>query len=350
MSGTAFPNADLPRTTPRRIIVSRTDRIGDVVLTLPLCGVLRQALPDARVIFLGSEYTRPVIECSPHVDEVIAWDAVATRPLDEQARFLAAIGAEVILHVAPRREIARAAKRARIGRRIGTSHRLYHWLTCTELVSFTRKRSDLHEAQLNLELARPFIGPNEWPITALAPLTELRPRVSAPGWVAERLGNDRLNLVVHPRSRGSSVEWPLEHYEALITSLDPARFRVFITGSAAEAPGLDSWIETLGAPIVNLAGRLNLDELIAVLRAADGFIGGSTGPLHIAAGAGIHALGLYPARRPMHAGRWAPLGPRAEWLSATRTCENCGRVGACDCMGTITAEMVRARVESWSSA
>ena len=99
--------------------------------------------------------------------------------------------------------------------------------------------------------------------------------------------------------------------------------------------------------MVDLMGKLELDELIAVLHASNGFVGGSTGPLHIAAGVGIHALGLYPARRPMHPGRWAPLGPRAEWLAASEHCERCGR-GECNCMRSITPAMVQARLEAWT--
>jgi ADP-heptose:LPS heptosyltransferase len=329
--------------------VSRTDRIGDVVLTLPLCATLRRCLPDARVIFLARSYTRPVVECSPYVDEVIDWDDVASAGPREQARFLANAHADVILHVAPRREIARAAKRARIRRRVGTSHRLFHWTTCNELVSFSRKRSELHEAQLDLVLARGLVGSNEWPLATLAPLTELRPRLAPPPFVAAQLASDRFNLIVHPRSSGSSVEWPLENYRRLIGALDPHRVRVLVTGSPAEARSLHEWIASLGVEVEDLTGRLTLAELIAVLHAADGFVGGSTGPLHIAAAVGIHALGLYPARRPMHTGRWAPLGPRAEWLEATQSCDRCAR-GQCGCMQSITPSMVEARIAAWIGA
>jgi ADP-heptose:LPS heptosyltransferase len=332
---------------PLRVIVSRTDRIGDVVLTLPLCAALRRCIPGARVIFLARAYTKPVVDCSPFVDEVMDWDDVAESDVEAQATFLSNAKADVILHVAPRREIARAAKRARIRQRIGTSHRLFHWTTCTDLVSFSRKRSALHEAQLDLTLARDLLGASDWPLAALAAFTELRPRVAPPATVAARLTRDRFNLVVHPRSSGSSMEWPLDDYRTLVTALDPTRFQILITGSPDEARALHSWTESLGDSVVDLMGRLSLDELIAVLHASDGFVGGSTGPLHLAAGVGIHALGLYPARRPMHAGRWAPLGPRAEWLSASEQCERCQR-GDCHCLRSITPAMVQTRVHEWA--
>ena len=336
----------MSRPLPRRIIVSRTDRIGDVVLTLPLCALLRRAVMDAHIIFLAREYTRPVVECSPYVDEVLAWDSLPNSGVDTEAALLASTNADAILHVAPNRAIARAAKRARIARRIGTSHRLFHWTTCNELGPVSRKRSELHEAQLNLQLARDWFGATEWPLATLVPLTELRPSVPVPAWVDKLLTTDRFNLILHPRSGGSSAEWPLDHFHALANTLDLQRVRIFVTGSATEAPGLRAWISSLGAA-VDLTGRLQLEELTAVLHAADGFIGGSTGPLHVAAGVGVHALGLYPARRPMHPGRWAPLGPRAEVLTATVSCAECGRSSACTCMTTITPEAVAQRVVAW---
>ena len=48
------------------------------------------------------------------------------------------------------------AKQLKIPLRIGTTNRLYHWVTCNELVKLSRKKSDLHEAQLNLKLLSPF--------------------------------------------------------------------------------------------------------------------------------------------------------------------------------------------------
>jgi len=57
--------------TPANIIISRTDSIGDVVLTLPLAAVLKQHFPQAKIAFIGRAYTRPVIEACKYVDAFI---------------------------------------------------------------------------------------------------------------------------------------------------------------------------------------------------------------------------------------------------------------------------------------
>jgi ADP-heptose:LPS heptosyltransferase len=321
--------------TTVRIIVSRTDRIGDVVLTLPLCALLRSQL-GAEVVALGRTYTRPLLEASAHVDEVLDWDMVSPADQATQGDFLSAAHADAIVHVFPRPDIARAALAARIPLRIGTSHRWYHWLTCNALEHFSRKRSMLHEAQLNVRLARRLLGPAIPPLSSLAPLTAITPRASLPQSVATRLREDRFRLVLHPGSSGSAREWPLAQWKALAESLDPTRVQVLVTGSATEGAALREWIASLPPGVEDLTGQLELAELIALLGRVDGLVAASTGPLHLAAAVGIHALGLFAATPPIHPGRWAPLGPQAEVLVAPGS-----EVGA------ITAAAVLERVETW---
>src|SRR5882757_11088786 len=110
----------------RTFIISRSDAIGDVVLTLPVAGVLRSLYPDSRILFLGKTYTKDVIQACEHVDGFLDWDEMKKLPPREAIRQLTAAGADTIIHVLPNPEIARLAKRAGIKKRIGTTNRLYH--------------------------------------------------------------------------------------------------------------------------------------------------------------------------------------------------------------------------------
>lgn len=333
-----------------RILVSRTDRIGDVVLTLPLCALLKTTL-GAEVVVLGRAYTRPVLEASPHVDEILEWDAAEQAGESARRALLASARADAVLHVFPRAAIARAALAAGIPQRIGTSHRWYHWLTCNQLEHFSRKRSALHEAQLDIRLARPLLGDGMPSLEALAPLTQLSPLVSLGSGIERLLDDSRTIVVIHPGSGGSAREWPLEHWKGLVESLDSARVQVVVTASGDEAARLRPWLATLPAHVVNMTGQLGLAELIALFARVDGVIAASTGPLHVAAGAGAHALGLFPPTPPIHPARWAPLGPRAEWLTAPVACASHAQSGAtCACMRAISVDAVRRRVIAWTTA
>src|ERR1700743_697963 len=116
------------------IIISRTDAIGDVVLTLPVAAALRSAYPDARILFMGRSYTEDVINACENVDEFINWDQLKDLPEREIIAVLSGKQADTIIHVLPNPAIARLARKAGIKVRIGTTNRLYHWWTCNRLV------------------------------------------------------------------------------------------------------------------------------------------------------------------------------------------------------------------------
>ncbi len=125
---------------------------------------------------------------------------------------------------------------------------------------------------------------------------------------------------------------------------------MFVSGTAAEGTELADWLRENAAYLTaDLTGQLALPEFIAFIAAADGLVAGSTGPLHLAAALGRQALGLYPPIRPMHPGRWAPLGPHAEYLVFDKPdCQDCrAQPEQCTCIKAIGAATVAARVGAW---
>ena len=186
----------------KRVIISRTDSIGDVLLTLPMCAYLKEKFPTVEILFLGKGYTRSIVEAYSKVDQFIDWNDFENQPKTESAQNFRALNADVIIHVFPNKEIASLAKKVRVGMRVGTSHRSYHLLTCTHRINFTRKKSDLHEAQLNFELLRPF-GLKELPSLehVIESTTFLNvPKVDLP---AEYAGLKDYTIL-HPKSQGSA--------------------------------------------------------------------------------------------------------------------------------------------------
>jgi ADP-heptose:LPS heptosyltransferase len=93
--------------------------------------------------------------------------------------------------------------------------------------------------------------------------------------------------------------------------------------------------------LTDLTGRLSLGQLMSFLSRADGLVAASTGPLHLAAAVGINAMGIYPPIRPMHPGRWAPIGPKAKVFVKEGECEDCRQSGNCHCMREIRAGMLK---------
>lgn len=324
-----------------KIIISRTDNIGDVTLTLPLAKYLKEKYPESEILFLGKKYIKPLIDCCRNIDQFIDWDTLSAMDENESVFFFKNIGADVIIHVFPRPDIARMAYKAGIKYRIGTSHRFYNWLYCNKLVNFTRKNSPLHEAQLNFKLLKPLgidtipaleeLG-NSYGLTKIPTLNE--------EW-KKQLDSTKFNLIIHPLSRGSARNWDWKNYNKLIEILPADKFKIFVTGTKEESEQITEKILLYHPEVTDLTGKLDFTQLIALIANADGLVAASTGPLHIAAALGKRAIGLYPSIRPMHPGRWAPLGPKAKYLVLDKECNDCQKSSYCKCINSITAEQVK---------
>lgn len=335
-------------------LVSRTDAIGDVVLTLPVAGQLKQQFPGCRVVLIGRTYTAPVAAACPWVDDFLNLDELLKLPEAVQVATVRAFAAAAIIHVFPNKALARLAQKAKVPVRIGTRNRWQHWLTCNRLVALSRRHSPLHESQLNLQLLQP-LGFIQTPaLPEIAKLVRLEAAETlAPAFqqlLAARQPS-QLNIILHPRSRGSAREWGLDNFGQLARLLHQAGHRVFVTGTATEGEELADWLTQHAAFLTaDLTGQLSLPQFLAFIAAADGLVAGSTGPLHLAAALGRHALGLYPPIRPMHPGRWAPLGPHAEFMVFDKpNCEDCrAQSAACTCIRAIAPLAVAARVLAWS--
>lgn len=329
----------------KNLIISRTDGIGDVILTLPVAGLMKKLHPGVKIRFVGRSYTAPVITACEHIDQFINWDEVSEYPPRERIEYFKALQADAMVHVFPNRELARIAYHSKIPLRVGTSHRFHHWLYCNRLVHVGRKRSPLHEAQLNARLFRP-LGVDVAPsLDELMPLMGLTRPAELDETFARWLDPSRFNVILHPKSKGSAREWGLENFSELIRLLPRERYKIFISGSAEDGMALQTHIETWGSDVTDIAGKMPLTQFIAFINKADGLVAASTGPLHIAAALGKVAVGLYAPMRPIHPERWAPLGPRAGYLVLDKQCQECRHDNRCACIESIKPADVELKLE-----
>lgn len=330
-----------------KILIARTDNIGDVVLTLPMASILKQHYPEAEIIVLARAYVQAVVEAHPAVDGFMDWEALAKKSDAEIAEAFKAIKVNMILHVFPVKRIAKAAYKAKIPTRIGTNRRWYNWLYCNKLVNFSRKKSELHEAQLNMKLLKALNLKTDYSLPEIITLSQLNPAKDKPESVKNLLSPNKFNLIIHPGSNGNSKEWPLTSFAELAKALPKDQFQIIITGSAAENERLGKAINAACPEALNSMGKLSLNELIILLGAADGLVVNSTGPLHIAAALGTKTLGLFPSDPGKAPNRWGPLGKQAQFLAAP-VCEACKtKQRQCTCMQAITVEQVKQVVINW---
>jgi heptosyltransferase-3 len=239
----------------KRILISRTDSIGDVALTLPMCQALRNHFPEAEIIFIGKNYTRPVVACFSAINDFWDVDELFNLPITSQ---LEKLQADCIIHVFPNKKLAFLAKKARIPLRIGTSHRVFHLFTCNERPNFTRKKSNLHESQLNFQLLAP-LGITEIPsFDSLEKLIQFNSIVTElPSWLPQ--SKDEV-VILHPKSKGSALEWPLEKYMNLATQLANSGKTVCFTGTEQEGIQFRHLIP-VHERILDSTGKLSLEPV-----------------------------------------------------------------------------------------
>lgn len=348
-----------------KILLIRLRLIGDVVFTTPVIRALRRRFPAARLSYLVEPHAAPVVAGNPHLDEVV----VATRP-DAKGRLAADLRLArrlrkarydlvLDLHGGPRGAWLAWATGA--PRRIGYTVSGRSWMY-TERVPRDRTLRPRHSVVNQWDLLTPlgFDAPDpERDATEMAVLPEAASAVAgklrAAGVDPDR---DPL-LVVHVSAGNPFRRWPADSFVALLTALlqkDGRRRVVVVSGpSEHEAAGqIGARARAALGPDADrrVIDRVDFDlaELRALMDRAALFVGGDSGPLHIAGTSRVPVVGLYG---PTLAARSAPWrAPRfvtesIEWPNlACRPCDQrrC-EPGDYRCLASITPAQVAAAAE-----
>ena len=340
--------------------------IGDVVFTTPVIRAIRRAYPAARLVYLVESDAAPVVVNNPHLDEVIVAprtrgakrlfaDVALARRLRRE-RFDVAID----MHGGPRSAWLTWASGAR--ERIGYEIRGRAWMY-TRVVPRPRELRPRHSVLNQWDLLEALPG---WPRQVADPerdAVEMALDASAEARMRTRLdragaGADADVIVVHVSAGNPFRRWPESFFVDLVTQLAaqaPSRRIVLSSGpsdrdAAARIAGAAR--ERLGAlrdRIVDL-GEFDLQELRALVGLSRLFVGGDTGPLHIAAATRTPVVGIYG---PTLAARSAPWrAPAVRTISVEirdLPCRPCNQrtcvPGDFRCLTTLTPDTVIAAAE-----
>jgi ADP-heptose:LPS heptosyltransferase len=283
------------------VLVVRTDRVGDVLLTTPVSTALREAFPRAGISWLVRAYTAPLLEHNPDVDQVLVDDGGPV------AALAARIGRErfdVAIVALPRGRIAWALWRAGVPTRIGPASKLSS-LLFTKRVWQHRSEGKKHEADYNLELLGALGVPFKRHPTRLV-LTDAETREARALLVSRGVGFSKPLVILHPGSGGSSARWPPGHFAALGDRLQAGGCEAIVTAGPGE-DFQDAMTATMERPPLFLPpGSLGLRGLAAVISCADLLATNSTGPLHLAVALGVPTVSVFSPMPTCHPTRWGP--------------------------------------------
>lgn len=289
------------------ILIVRTDRIGDVILSLPIAGILKKHIPNVKVSFLVREYTAPLVRNCKYVDEVIVLAESNSKPLI--GKNIAALKSKYDLCIVafPNFLIALILFLSGIKTRIGSGYRWYSFLFNKKVYEH-RKYGERHELEYNVRLLHQINIHEEvttknvdFGIQVGSTISEkVQKQLIEFGW------NENHKLViVHPGSGGSAFDLPKNKMKSLIESIIVNdNVVLFITGSTAEKELCNYFV--VSKKTINTAGMFNLEELTAMINKAEILIANSTGPIHIASALGKKVIGFYPKFAAVSPKRWGP--------------------------------------------
>ena len=279
-----------------RILLVRLRPIGDVVFTTPLLGAIRRQFPDSHISYVVEPDSAPVVEGNPHLDELIivprrrglsrVKDDLATARRLRRGRYDLAID----LHGGPRSAWLTWASRA--SRRIGYTIAGRSWMY-TDAVPRARQLTPRHSVMNQWDLLAPLgiaaLDPSRDPVQMPDDVHAAR-RVEAQ-LTASGVSAEHPLIVIHVSASTRFKRWPEESFASLVVALvrEDASRRIFLTSGPSDAEAAQRIVNTarehlgaLGAAVLD--GRpLLLTELRALIARAALFIGGDSGPLHIAA-------------------------------------------------------------------
>ncbi|MCM8823768.1 MAG: lipopolysaccharide heptosyltransferase II [Candidatus Omnitrophica bacterium] len=312
---------------PKRVLIVRTDRIGDVVLSTPVIKNLRLSYPQAFIAFMCQPITEEVVRGNPWIDEVIVYDKKGKhKSFLSSLKFIRELRKKkfnwaIVLH--PTLRIHLLIFLSGIPYRIGWDRKGGFFLNYRFL--HRKQEGEKHEVEYNLDLLR-YIGVPIKDSSTYFPLKKendllVRELLKEKG-VSD---NDKL-LVIHPSASCPSKRWPEENFIKLIAlikkELGP-KWKIVIVTSQKEKIFAKKILDTY-KDIVDLCGKLSVSQLGSLLNLADIFISNDSGPVHIASTLDRPVISIFGRKdKGLSPTRWRPRGNKSLYIHKDVGCQIC---------------------------
>jgi len=302
----------------QKILVVRNDKLGDFMLAYPSFAQLKTNLPNAHIAALVPRYTREMAECCPWIDEVLV-DPISNNPkggvmaltdLLERERF------DAVVALFSTTRVGLAAWLAGIPYRVAPATKIAQVLF-NHCLKQHRSESTKPEYQYNCDLVDHFLAQSTNPIS---PYTQ-RPFLAFEAAAVQQAHRDFCAyhqllidnplVFIHAGSGGSARNLSLAQYAELARNLRPSQAcTLVLSAGPSEMIGANELAQRLkGGPhrVVVYPSQQGLRAFARHIQFASVFIGGSTGPLHIAGALDVPTAGFYPRSRVNSALRWQTL-------------------------------------------
>ena len=301
-----------------KILLTRTDRIGDVVLTTPAIKAVRDKYPKAYIAFLVRPYTKHIVEGNPYLDEVIIYDKYGKHKSFFRAfKFALSLRKRkfdlaIMLH--PTNRVHLMAFLAGIRERVGYNKKLGFLLT--KKIPHTKQKGEKHEVEYVLEMLRELkIKPREAEdIELYVPVHERDIAKITRIFEKNNIAKNDFLIAVNSGASGHPKVWPPENFAAVCDAVaEEFSAKIMLVADDKNIEYSRATAEHMKKPFVDFSGKTNVGELAALLWKCRLFISNDSGPVHIASAVGTPVISIFARKEfredpGLSPKRWGPWG------------------------------------------
>lgn len=299
-----------------RFLIARMSSLGDVVCTLPAAVALKGTFSQCRVTWIVDKRFADVVRLCSAVDEVVE----KPESLVQVPRLVRSLGTfDCAFDLQGLFKSGLAVGAARAKRRLG-----FHWMREGSWLFSQRVVPDetsLHVTDQYVDVVRAAGAECHRAEFGLVPHPD--DVVKVRGF----FNDDRPLALCNAGAGWATKRWPASHFAELSGRLTQQGFQVAFLGGKSDAPIVQEVLAHGAEGALDLTGRTNVRELVALVSVAQVHIGGDTGSTHIAAALGVPAVGLYSITRPE---RSCPYGQRHNTLYDPRSLADIAPGDVCD--------------------
>ncbi len=307
-------------------MISRTDRIGDVLLSTPVIKALRTNFPQSYIAMMVRPYARDIVLGNPYLDEIIIYDKYgAQRRFLDSIKFALALRKKkfdlaLILHPTNRAHLL--AFLAGINQRIGFKKKMGFLLT--DSIEHKKQQGQKHELEYTLDIVR-LLGIEPQDKDLFMPI-----RKDSEIYIEEFLAKQAVQkgekmIAVHPAASCPSKIWPVDRFAYVADRLF-AEFKlktVIIAGPDDVDIGR-GLLRQLHCPYIDATGRTTVSQLASLLRRCSLLVSNDSGPVHLATAVGLPVVAIFGRSQPgLGPWRWGPTGKNDIVLHKDVGCEVC---------------------------
>lgn len=335
----------------KRILIVRTDRVGDVVMITPMLREIKKKFPDAFIATLTQPNTTAILENNPYIDVMIK-DDLKEESYKEVIKEIKKYKFTDGLLVMPTERAAYQMFRAGVKNRIGVGKKLYEVITFMKSVSRNNYIPLRHEADYCMDLARK-IGvetDNYQPEIFVTKEEKI--------WVSNcynglGIKKESFKIILHTGSKNSAPNWGeakyLELLKGILKKFPTDDYAIMLT-ALEMTEDFKKDVKDIGDKrIIDTSEKItNLRELIKVISGADLMLCSSTGPIHLADALDIKCIGIHCHRNVSSAKHWGVINKKSINLEVTKEyCDShCSEdKNICNFEGGISTEEVIKHIE-----